>query len=213
MMLTHMQLLGTQPEKRAAKAEGKLSRQKNNPSRYANEALTKEKLKEFISEELTDYYGTESSYDLPKRQKKTGASESPLDKSERDFIDAAIRKKFKTLEYKEGKLLKQKLKKIIDDVVAAELESFSPATLAEKKWGKAQGRDYSKEPKTAGNSKNIQRKRDRRKAEREGRVSKGDGKDVHHPKGYSNGSPTKVMPTSSNRGMSGEGGRKKEPKK
>tara|TARA_R110002060_G_scaffold17847_7_gene24726 strand:- start:201 stop:518 length:318 start_codon:yes stop_codon:yes gene_type:complete len=93
----------------------------------------KKKLKEFIREELTDYYGTESSYDLPKKQKRTGASESTLEKAERDFIDAAIQKKFKTLEYKEGKLLKQRLKKIIDDVIADELESFSPAPIEEKK--------------------------------------------------------------------------------
>ena len=81
--------------------------------------------------------------------------------------------------------------------------------LNETKWGKAQGRDYSKEKKTAGDSKNIARKRARRAAEKSGRVNKGDGKDVHHPKGYSDGSPTQVMSQSANRGMADEGGRKK----
>jgi hypothetical protein len=95
----------------------------------------KEKLKELIIKELTDYYGTESAYSLPKKQKRTGASESPLDKAERAFIDAAIQKKFKTLEYKEGKLLKQRLKKMIDDVIADELESFSPTPLEEAEKG------------------------------------------------------------------------------
>ena len=82
--------------------------------------------------------------------------------------------------------------------------------LNETKWGKAQGRDYSKEKKTAGDPKNIERKRARRAAEKDGRVSKGDGKDVHHPKGYSGDSPTRVMSRSANRGMADEGGRKKK---
>jgi hypothetical protein len=42
----------------------------------------------------------------------------------------------------------------------------------------------------------VKRNRNRRKAEREGRVRKGDNKDVHH-----NGSRTRVLHRSVNRGM------------
>ena len=73
------------------------------------------------------------------------------------------------------KISRQQLMQIIQEEIEA--------VLNERKWGKAQGRDYSKEKKTAGDKKNIKRKRDRYKAEKEGRVKKGDGKDVHHPKG------------------------------
>lgn len=49
----------------------------------------------------------------------------------------------------------------------------------------------------------AQRNKDRRKAERAGRVSKGDGKEVHHPdskrKGKSLGSRTRVVKKSTNR--------------
>ena len=43
-----------------------------------------------------------------------------------------------------------------------------------------------------------------------GRVKKGDGKDVHHPKGYGENAPTRVEPVATNRGRAGEGGRKKK---
>lgn len=49
--------------------------------------------------------------------------------------------------------------------------------------------------------KRVQRNKDRREALKEGRVTKGDGKDVHHPKGAANGGPTKVMSRSKNRSM------------
>lgn len=49
----------------------------------------------------------------------------------------------------------------------------------------------------------AQRNKDRRKAQRAGRVSKGDGKEVHHPdakrKGKSLGSRTRVVKKSTNR--------------
>ena len=94
---------------------------------------------------------------------------------------------------------------LIDEILEEE-------DLEEKKWGKAQGRDYSKEKKTAGDPKNIARKKARREAEIGGRVKKGDGKDVHHPKGYSDGAPTQVMPRGENRGKKGEGNRKTGPR-
>ena len=100
------------------------------------------------------------------------------------------------------KISRQQLMQIIQEEIEA--------VLNERKWGKAQGRDYSKEKKTAGDKKNIKRKRDRYKAEKEGRVKKGDGKDVHHPKGYGENAPTRVEPRATNRGRAGEGGRKKK---
>lgn len=48
--------------------------------------------------------------------------------------------------------------------------------------------------------KRAQRNRDRREAIKEGRVSKGDGKDVHHTRGASKGGPTRVESQSKNRG-------------
>ena len=67
-------------------------------------------------------------------------------------------------------------------------------------------RDYKKEAERLrqtdpkAREKHAARNRDRRKAEKEGRVKKGDGKDVHHPNGYSKGSKTVVEPAEKNRG-------------
>ena len=64
-------------------------------------------------------------------------------------------------------------------------------------------RDYSKEKKTAGDPKNIKRKRDRREAEKNGRVKKGDGKDVSHIGGI-NGRKV-IKKASDNRGSNSDG--------
>jgi hypothetical protein len=47
--------------------------------------------------------------------------------------------------------------------------------------------------------KRVTRNKDRRKALKEGRVTKGDGKDVHHVNGASRGGKTKVISRSANR--------------
>ena len=65
----------------------------------------------------------------------------------------------------------------------SELEKIVEQVISEQKWGKKQGRDYSKEKKTAGDPKNIARKQARRDAEKKGLVKPGDGKHVHHPNG------------------------------
>ena len=65
----------------------------------------------------------------------------------------------------------------------SELEKLVEQVISEQKWGKKQGRDYSKEKKTAGDPKNIARKQARRDAEKKGLVKPGDGKHVHHPNG------------------------------
>lgn len=58
--------------------------------------------------------------------------------------------------------------------------------------------EYKKRPDVV--EKNKQRARDRRKAEAEGRVSKGDGKDVHHVSGVGRGGRTRIEDASKNRG-------------
>ena len=65
----------------------------------------------------------------------------------------------------------------------SELEKLVEQVISEQKWGKKQGRDYSKEKKTAGDPENIARKQARRDAEKKGLVKPGDGKHVHHPNG------------------------------
>ena len=74
-------------------------------------------------------------------------------------------------------------------------------------------RDYKDEykkfqssPKQRAN--NRKRKRDRYKLEKCGRVSKGDGLEVHHSCGI-NSDELSVTSKSKNRGKKGEGGRKK----
>jgi hypothetical protein len=47
--------------------------------------------------------------------------------------------------------------------------------------------------------KRVTRNADRQKALKEGRVKKGDGKDVHHVNGAANGGRTRVMSASKNR--------------
>jgi hypothetical protein len=58
--------------------------------------------------------------------------------------------------------------------------------------------DYQARPENV--KKRVQRNADRRKAEREGRVSKGDGKDVHHVSGAGKGGRTRVESRATNRG-------------
>lgn len=82
-------------------------------------------------------------------------------------------------------------------------ETLDEEQLEEKKrcWNKRPecgSRDYSEEEKTAGDPKNIKRKRDRREAESDGRVEKGDGKDVSHIGGI-NGKKV-IKPARKNRG-------------
>lgn len=87
-------------------------------------------------------------------------------------------------------------------------EVLDEEQLEEKKrcWNKSPecgNRDYSKEKPTAGDEKNKQRKRDRRKAEKQGRVKNGDGKDVSHIGGI-NGK-TVIKDKSDNRGSKTDG--------
>lgn len=56
---------------------------------------------------------------------------------------------------------------------------------------------YKKRPEVV--KANNQRNKDRREAENSGRVSRGDGKDVHHPRGAGSGGKTRVEPASRNR--------------
>jgi hypothetical protein len=67
--------------------------------------------------------------------------------------------------------------------------------------------DYDKKYAKRTVSDRVKRNKARRKAEREGRVKKGDGKDVHHSNGI-NSTKTRVMSASKNRGIN-EKSRKK----
>lgn len=60
--------------------------------------------------------------------------------------------------------------------------------------------DRAYQAKPSEVKKRVQRNKDRAKAMKEGRVSKGDGKDVHHTRGASKGGRTKVESRSTNRG-------------
>tara|TARA_R100000231_G_scaffold53647_5_gene45130 strand:+ start:5223 stop:5468 length:246 start_codon:yes stop_codon:yes gene_type:complete len=78
-------------------------------------------------------------------------------------------------------------------------------------------RDYKKEYKKFQSSEKSKkdraaRNRARRRLARKGMVTKGDGMDVHHTKGI-NSEEVKVIRKSKNRGMPGEGGRRKGVKK
>lgn len=69
----------------------------------------------------------------------------------------------------------------------------------------AKKRNYKKEYKQFHSSPKSKkdraaRNRSRRKAEKAGKVRKGDGKDVHHPNGVRS-KKTKVMSASKNRGI------------
>jgi len=61
----------------------------------------------------------------------------------------------------------------------------------------AYDRAYQAKPEQV--KKRVTRNNDRRKALKEGRVTKGDGKDVHHVNGAAKGGKTKVMSASANR--------------
>lgn len=60
--------------------------------------------------------------------------------------------------------------------------------------------DQERQKRPSEVKKRVTRNADRRKAMKEGRVSKGDGKDVHHTKGASGGrGNTRVVSASANR--------------
>lgn len=75
----------------------------------------------------------------------------------------------------------------------------------DKKTRSASGRLYSKhdaeyQSRPEQVKKRVQRNKDRRKALADGRVAKGDGKDVHHVKGAARGDgPTRVVTAAKNR--------------
>lgn len=78
-------------------------------------------------------------------------------------------------------------------------------------------RDYKDEyEKFQSSTKQKQNRAKRNKARRKfiklGKVTKGDGKDVHHTNGINDDS-VEVMSSSKNKGMPGEGGRKKGKRK
>jgi len=163
-----------------------------------DKSLTKEKLMEFIDEAFAGFYGTA----LGKQHKLK--SVGSVEKEEAEFIEAVVKRKFKSLNYREHQLLKQKLKKVIEDAIDAELENFIPTPIEEISGG-----SYSQN--TAGNPDNIKRKRDKRKYEkRNGKCPA--GQELHHTNGVSS-SGVRCEPVSKNRGRKGEGGRKKVPKK
>lgn len=70
-------------------------------------------------------------------------------------------------------------------------------------WNKSTGRKYSKEKAAQSTPKakkeRAARNKSRADAMKKGRVKKGDGKDVHHPKGLKS-KKTTVMSASKNRG-------------
>jgi hypothetical protein len=73
--------------------------------------------------------------------------------------------------------------------------------MARKPYNKSTGRNYKKDYKkfqssTKAKKDRAARNKRRRQAEKSGRVSKGDGKDIHHK-----GKKTKVMSASKNRGI------------
>ena len=61
----------------------------------------------------------------------------------------------------------------------------------------AYDKEYQARPEQV--KKRVTRNKDRRKALKEGRVKKGDGKDVHHVRGAAKGGKTKVVSRSANR--------------
>jgi hypothetical protein len=71
-------------------------------------------------------------------------------------------------------------------------------------YNKSTGRDYSYDKKYESSpeekARRAKRGRDRYRLEKEGKVSKGDGKDVHHRDGKNLKKPT-VVPKSKNRGI------------
>ena len=86
-------------------------------------------------------------------------------------------------------------------------------TVAEEKKEREYGPgsyDYKFAHKPENKRKHAARNQANRAAVKAGRKKVGDNNDVHHPEGYSDSSPTQVMSQSQNRGMAGEGGRKKK---
>lgn len=59
-------------------------------------------------------------------------------------------------------------------------------------------REYQARPEQV--KKRVQRNKDRAEAMKDGRVKKGDGKDVHHTRGAAKGGKTTVESRSKNRG-------------
>lgn len=78
-------------------------------------------------------------------------------------------------------------------------------------WNKSTGRDYSKEKpykSTKSYKKDaVARNKARRQAIKDGRVKKGDGKDVHHTNGLRS-NKTRIEPKSVNRGRAEKSRRK-----
>jgi hypothetical protein len=70
-------------------------------------------------------------------------------------------------------------------------------TPKRKRIYSAYDKEYQARPSEV--KKRVTRNKDRRKALKEGRVKKGDGKDVHHVRGAANGGKTKVISRSKNR--------------
>ena len=90
--------------------------------------ITKSQLRQIIKEELTDFYGTQDAYSIPKQQKRNPVSKSVNDER-KEFIDSVIDHKFKALEHKERQSLIQKLSMSIDKAIAGVLEKFTPTPL------------------------------------------------------------------------------------
>ena len=96
--------------------------------------------------------------------------------------------------YASGYKGKKVTTEVIMNLIQEELEDF----LSERDYKREAERLRQTDPEAR--KKHAARNRDRRKAEKMGKVKKGDGKDVHHPNGYSRGAETVVEPLAKNRG-------------
>jgi len=181
-----------------------LSRQKNNLGRYVNESLTKEKLREYI-DEVSEKMLEWTAEPQPTTSRPQRAAPQNLD----TILTKLVLQRYKLIRPNEIKDVKAQLKQAIDEV----FEEFSPAPIGEEREYGPGSYDWKFAHKPENRKKHAARNRANRAAVKSNRKSVGDGKDVHHPQGHSDSSPTQVMSQGQNRGMAGEGGRKKVPKK
>ena len=140
-------------------------------------------------------------------QKRMGSEKSVVGSEKtQKVIDELIQTKFKALTIQDLRKVREQINKAIEDV----LNDFELTPVYEEREYGPGSYDYKFAHKPENKRKHAARNRANRAAVKAGRKKVGDGKDVHHPKGHSDSSPTQVMPQSQNRGMADEGGRKKK---
>jgi len=177
----------------------------------SREHLTKEVLVEFVDEVMGDLDPMQGGWGgVTGRGQKKHKPTPSVERAEDAFIGSVLGHRYASLDYKEQVALEQKLKKVINDAIDAELDNFERTPVYEEREYGPGSYDYKFAHKPENKRKHAARNRANRAAVKAGRKKVGDGKDVHHPKGHSDSSPTQVMPQSQNRGMEGEGGRKKK---